>query len=155
MSSQVSRLGCDPGGTTGVAIFRGTTLIHSDAIGGSLEGFKEWWYESGHLAGVQEVVSEQFIPSRGFRGLDQTHSLLIEGAIQMAWDGPFTLQLPTQKATLIRQRETGDKGERERRDWLASKGLHFETKHAMDAATHILVERKRARDMAFWKRYWK
>ena len=154
MSSQVIRAGFDPGKSTGVCLFRGTNLIYSDAILGGLEGFKEWWRESGRMAGVSEVVCERYLP-RGLKGEDQTHSLLIEGAIQMAWDGPVTLQLPSMKATLIKQHDTGDKGERERRDWLASKGLHFETKHAMDAATHVLVERKKARDMAFWKRYWK
>ena len=155
MSSQVIRLGCDPGGTTGVAIFRGTTLIHSDAIGGALEGFKEWWYESGHLAGVQEIVTERFVPMAGLGGMTQAYSPQIEGAIKMVWDGPLTLQLRSSKATLFRQYHEGRKGERERKDWLASKGLHFETTHAMDAATHVLVERKNAKDMAFWKRYWK
>ena len=148
------RLGLDPGKTTGYSWWSGTSMIDSGAILGGLEGFKEWWFESDWPGKPAQIVSEQFVPSRGFRGLDQTYSLLIEGAVRFS-DYPVTLQLPSMKATLIKQHDTGDKGERERRDWLASKGLHFETKHAMDAATHVLVERKKARDMVFWKRYWK
>lgn len=147
-------MGIDPGLSTGWAIFQGTSLIGSGSIEGGVDGFIEWWRAGNLSSRVDEVVYERFIP-QGFKGLTQTHSLQVEGALFALWQGPRIGQLRTDKATLIKQHDTGDKGERERRDWLASKGLHFETKHAMDAATHILVERKKARDMAFWKRYWK
>lgn len=117
-------------------------------------GFIEWWREGNLSSRVDEVVYERFIPA-GFKGLTQVHSLQVEGALFALWNGPIVGQLRSAKASLFRQHEDGKKGERERRGWLASKGLHFETTHAMDAATHILVERKKARDMAFWKRYWK
>ena len=128
--------------------------MDSGAIPDGVDGFIEWWREGNLSSRVDEVVYERFIP-QGFKGLTQTHSLQVEGALFALWQGPRVGQLRTDKATLIRQRFEDKRGETERRDWLASKGLHFETKHAMDAATHILVERKRARDMAFWKRYWK
>ena len=147
-------MGIDPGLSTGWAIFQGTSLIGSGSIEGGVDGFIEWWREGNLSSRVDEVVYERFIP-QGFKGLTQTHSLQVEGALFALWQGPRVGQLRTDKATLIKQHDTGDKGERERRDWLASKGLHFETTHAMDAATHVLVERKKARDMAFWKRYWK
>jgi hypothetical protein len=154
MPSPVRRMGLDPGLSTGWAIFQGTSIIDSGSIEGGVDGFIEWWREGNLSSRVDEVVYERFIP-QGFKGLTQTHSLQVEGALFALWQGPRVGQLRTDKATLIKQHDTGDKGERERKDWLASKGLHFETKHAMDAATHILVERKKARDMAFWKRYWK
>ena len=147
-------MGIDPGLSTGWAIFQGTSLIGSGSIEGGVMGFIEWWREGNLSSRVDEVVYERFIPA-GFKGLTQAHSLQVEGALFALWNGPVVGQLRSSKATLIKQHDTGDKGERERKDWLASKGLHFETTHAMDAATHILVERKKARDMAFWKRYWK
>lgn len=152
--SSVLRLGLDPGKQTGFSWWADTSMISSGAIPNGLEGFKGWWDNADWPGRPSVIISERFIPSRGFKGIDQTYSLLIEGAVRFS-DYPVILQLPSLKASLIRQHDVGDKGERERKDWLASKGLHFETKHAMDAATHVLVERKNARDMAFWRRYWK
>ena len=154
MSSQVRRLGLDPGGSSGWALWHGTTLIDSGSIEGGVMGFIDWWHDCNIPSKIDEVVYERFIPA-GFKGLTQAHSLQVEGALFALWNGPTVGQLRSSKASLFRQHEDGKKGERERKDWLASKGLHFETTHAMDAATHVLVERKNAKDMAFWRRYWK
>ena len=155
MSSQVIRLGLDPGGSTGAAWFSGATLIKSEAILGGFDGFKEWWHEGDWPGTPGAIVMERYVPLEGFKGTDQTHSPQIEGAVKMVWERSLTLQQRSDKATLFRQHHVGRKGEIEREIWLASKGLHFETAHEMDAATHVLVERKRAKDMTFWKRYWK
>ena len=154
MSSQVRRLGCDPGLSTGWALWNGTSLIDSGSVEGGVMGFIDWWHDWNIPSKVDEVVYERFIPA-GFKGLSQVHSLQIEGALFALWNGPTTGQLRAAKATLFRQHHEGDKGQTERKEWLASKGLKFETTHAMDAATHVLVERKNAKDMKFWHRYWK
>ena len=155
MSSQVLRASFDPGWNTGVAIFQGTSMIYSGAIEGGVDGFKEWWNTSGRMHGVKDIVSEKFVAEVGLGGRSQGFSLQVEGALIMAWDGPLKFQQRDQKARLFRQRHPGDKGQAERKEWLASRGLHFETTHAMDAATHRLVERRDAKDMDFWHRYWK
>lgn len=148
----------DPGKETGFAAFFGSEMVQSGSIPGGLDGFIEWVNESGwtSLAGLS-VVCERFVPEAGLGGADQAWSLEIQGAVrllarQQGFD--LTLQLRSDKATLFGQEQLGDKGESERREWLAERGLVFDTDHAMDAATHVLVERKRARDMRFWRRYW-
>ena len=151
------RLGLDPGKETGWAAFHGVDLVESGSIPDGLEGFMEW-VESGwmSLAGLS-MVCERFVPEAGLGGEDQAWSLEIQGAVRLLSRQRgfgLTLQLRSDKATLFGQEQLGDKGETERREWLAERGLVFDTDHAMDAATHVLVERKRARDMLFWRRYW-
>lgn len=156
------RLGLDPGKQTGWARFLNEEMMDSGSIGGGLEGFMDWWDTgaggAGGTAGAGlHVICERFVPEAGLGGEDQAWSLEIQGAVrllarQLGFD--LTLQLRSDKATLFGQEQVGDKGEAERREWLAERGLVFDTDHAMDAATHVLVERKRARDLAFWDRYW-
>lgn len=151
------RLGLDPGKQTGWAAFYGATLERSGSIDGGLDGFIEWWGDEGWLLGQSSVVCERFVPEAGLGGADQAWSLEIQGAVRLlAYQQGFdlALQLRSDKATLFGQEQAGDKGEAERREWLAERGLVFDTDHAMDAATHVLVERKRARDLAFWRKYW-
>ena len=155
MSSQVLRASFDPGWNTGAVVFQGARMVYSDTIIGGVKAFKEWWLESGRMNGVKEIVSEKFVPEVGLGGKDQAFSLLVEGAMIMAWDGPIVFKQRDQKSRLFRQHHAGDKGQAERREWLAARGLKFETDHAMDAATHLLVTRRDAKDMDFWHRYWK
>lgn len=162
MPEPLMRLGLDPGKETGWAEFFGTDLQASGSIEGGLDGFVDWWQSGSAYRGWAEtgrlgVVCERFVPEVGLGGADQAWSLEIQGAVKLlARQNGFdlTLQLRSDKAALFGQEEVGDKGATERRAWLAERGLTFETDHAMDAATHVLVERKRARDMLFWKRYW-
>lgn len=151
-------LGLDPGKETGWAAFYGAKLERSGSIKGGLDGFIDWWEDEGWFLGHMSVVCERFVPEAGLGGEDQAWSLEIQGAVrllarQQGFD--LTLQLRSDKSVLFGQEQVGDKGEAERREWLAERGLVFDTDHAMDAATHVLVERKRARDLAFWNRYWK
>lgn len=158
------RLGLDPGKETGWAVFFGAELQESGSIEGGLDGFADWWQGSrytprlgDHFAEWFDVVCERFVPEAGLGGEDQAWSLEIQGAVRLLarqCGFSLTLQLRSDKATLFGQEQLGDKGATERRAWLAERGLAFETDHAMDAATHVLVERKRARDMQFWRRYW-
>lgn len=153
------RLGLDPGKQTGWARFLDEEMMDSGSIGGGLEGFMDWWDTGagGPVGAGLHVICERFVPEVGLGGADQAWSLEIQGAVKLlARQNGFdlTLQLRSDKAALFGQEEVGDKGATERRAWLAERGLTFETDHAMDAATHVLVERKRARDMLFWKRYW-
>lgn len=153
------RLGLDPGKQTGWARFLDEEMMDSGSIGGGLEGFMDWWDTGagGPVGAGLHVICERFVPEAGLGGEDQAWSLEIQGAVRLlARQRGFglTLQLRSDKATLFGQRQLGDKGEAERREWLAERGLVFDTDHAMDAATHVLVERKRARDLAFWERYW-
>lgn len=153
------RLGLDPGKETGWAFFYGAELRRSGSIEGGLDGFVEWWERNWPSMDFQylSVVCERFVPEAGLGGKDQAWSLEIQGAVRLlAYQQGFdlTLQLRSDKAALFGQEQVGDKGETERREWLAERGLVFDTNHAMDAATHVLVERRRARDMLFWRRYW-
>lgn len=149
-------LGFDPGKTTGFAWFSGPGLVNTEAIPGGYDGFMEWWCENvdGVIDIADRIVIERYIPVEGFRGIDQTYSLEIQGAIRALASVPVVLQPRSDKATLFNQAFTGDKGEQERSAWFRERGLAFSTPHEMDAATHVLVERKRARDLAFWRRYW-
>lgn len=155
-------LGLDPGKKTGWAEFFDTDLQASGSIDGGLDGFMDWWqsessYRGWAEAGRLRVVCERFVPEVGLGGADQAWSLEIQGVVRWlarAHGFGLTLQLRSDKAVLFGQEEVGDKGESERREWLVERGLVFDTNHAMDAATHVLVERKRARDMQFWTRYW-
>ena len=132
----------------------------SGSIGGGLDGFIDWWASDGKWflhTNCLSVVCERFVPEAGLGGADQAWSLEIQGVVRFLarqHGFPLALQLRSDKAALFGQEEVGDKGATERRAWLAERGLTFETDHAMDAATHVLVERKRARDMQFWRRYW-
>lgn len=149
-------LGFDPGKTTGFAWFNDAELVMTEAIPGGYDGFMEWWRENvdGVIDFADRIVIERYIPVEGFRGIDQTYSLEIQGAIRALASVPVTLQPRSDKATLFNQAFTGDKGERERAAWFRERGLNFLTPHEMDAATHVLVERKRARDVLFWRKYW-
>jgi hypothetical protein len=150
------RLGLDPGKETGWAAFRDEDMFDSGAISGGFDGFIEWW-ENGRafLPPGIKIVMERFVPLEGFRGVDQTYSLEIQGAaraLARAEGVSVTLQLRSDKATLFGQQESGDKGAIERREWLRERGLAFDTDHAMDAGTHVLVNQKR--NPLFWARYW-
>lgn len=150
-------IGFDPGKATGYAAFQDAQLIESQVIYGGFEGFEEWWganIDHGPISLADSIVVERYIPLEGFRGIDQTYSLEIQGAIRALASAPVTLQQRSDKATLFNQVFDGDKGQQERFAWFRERGLHFYTPHEMDAATHVLVARKRARDMKFWRRYW-
>lgn len=159
---RLMRLGLDPGKETGWAEFFGTDLQASGSIEGGLDGFVDWWqsgsaYRGWAEAGRLSVVCERFVPEVGLGGTDQAWSLEIQGAVKLLARQsafPLVLQPRSDKAALFGQKDIGDRGETERKRWLSERGLNFATNHAMDAATHVLVERRRARDMAFWKRYW-
>lgn len=161
MASERWSLGLDPGKTTGFAMFCDTSMVAAGSIPGGFEGFVEWWFtERGFAPRPQDMgrlVIERYVPLEGFRGIDQTYSLEVQGAartLALLAGIPVILQMRSAKATLFGQQETGDKGEAERRAWLAERGLVFDptTSHAMDAATHVLVSEKSSLD--FWNRYW-
>lgn len=152
-------LGLDPGLSTGFAIFDGPDMVDNGVIPGGLEGFWDWMSQRTMHDNFppDQIICERYVPLEGFRGIDQTYSLEVQGAIRTIAhmrNIPVTLQLRSDKATLFGQSELGDKGEQERREWLEERGLTFEAAHDMDAATHVLVSQKRARDMDFWNRYW-
>ena len=150
-------IGFDPGKATGYAAFRDDDLVDSACISGGFDGFMDWWSDNvdqGTLSLADRIVVERYIPLEGFRGIDQTYSLEIQGAIRALACAPLTLQQRSDKATLFNQNYGGDRGEQERRKWLEDRGLVFDTPHEMDAATHVLVERKRSLDLGFWNRYW-
>lgn len=148
--------GFDPGKSTGFALFNGAELIMSESIEGGFVGFRDWWHDHADwpLDQVDEFVVERYVPTEGFRGIDQTYSLEIQGAIRMVTSANITLQLRSDKATLFKQVFDGDKGQREREAWFAERGMTFQTTHELDAATHVLVSKKRDRDREFWRRYW-
>lgn len=148
-------IGFDPGKSTGYAAFRGADLIETQVISGGYDGFIEWWRDNTEhtlLEECDEIVVERYIPVEGFRGIDQTYSLEIQGAIRALAHVPVALQPRSDKATLFNQEFTGDRGEQERKEWLDARGLGFHTPHEMDAATHVMVNQKR--DPDFWNRYW-
>lgn len=146
--------GFDPGKETGFALFHGAELMMTESIEGGFVGFRDWW--TGHidypLDQVDEFVVERYVPVEGFRGMDQTHSLEIQGAIRMVAGAKITLQLRSDKSTLFNQVFEGDRGRQEREAWFKERGLSFATTHELDAATHVLVSQKRNRE--FWRRYW-
>ena len=161
MGTETWRLGLDPGKTTGFAMFCDTEMVAAGGIEGGFDGFIEWWHAPRGFAPVpndmDQLIIERYVPLEGFRGIDQTYSLEVQGAARTLAhlvDIQVKLQLRSDKAVLFGQEETGDKGAAERRAWLAERGLIFDpaTSHAMDAATHVLVSAKR--DPAFWNRYW-
>lgn len=163
MTGRSVTLGLDPGKSTGYAAFLGAQMIESGVIPGGFDGFADWWdlhciWREDLFFGrdaVGAIVVERYVPLEGFRGMDQTHSLEIQGAVRMDARGmgiPVTLQPRSHKASLFGQQFTGGKGEQERIEWLAARGLRFEAKHDMDAATHVLVAKKS--DPEFWERYW-
>lgn len=157
MKGKSITLGFDPGKSTGFAVFIGTELAETEAITGGFDGFMEWWEKNvdhGWISVADEIVMERYVPVEGFRGMDQTYSLEIQGAIRAMATVPVKLQTRSDKATLFNQNFTGDKGEMEREAWLLERGMGFATPHEMDAVTHIMVSKKRRRDMAFWRRYW-
>ena len=151
-------LGVDPGKDTGWALFRDAEMVECGVIEDGFEGFCQWWRHRGleNAGEYLRIVCERFVPEVGLGGQDQMWAPEIQGAIRLlaAQNGhPLNLQLRSDKSTLFGQEEQGDRGEGERRTWLAERGLEFHTNHAMDAATHVLVDRKRARDLEFWNRY--
>lgn len=148
-------IGIDPGGTTGIAIFSDVELVECEAVMGGFDGFMEWWRSKrgADWAMIADaLVVEDFIVEPDFVG--RAYPSEIIGAIRALWSGELIVQPRSAKSTLFNQVFTGDKGEMERAAWLKERGLTFFTPHEMDAATHVLVERKRARDMEFWRRYW-
>lgn len=148
-------LGLDPGKTTGYAFFSGTELVEAGEIPGGLKGFLEWWDDRVLMHDtLARIVMEEYVPLEGFRGKDQTHSLQIQGAVIALSGVEVVLQTRSDKATLFNQTFTGDKGEAERFAWLRERGLDSQSGHALDAVTHVLVNRKRVRDMRFWMAYW-
>ena len=147
-----SYLGLDQGKSTGAAWLVNDEIQWSTVVEDGFDGFLDWWRRNNPDPSL--IICERYVPLEGFRGKDQTHSLKIEGAVQAMSECNVVLQTRSDKATLFKQTFTGDKGEKERREWLRERGLFFATDHEMDAATHILVNRKRAKDMRFWKRYW-
>ncbi len=157
----LKRLGLDPGKETGWALFEDTNLHSSGSIDGGVYGFMNWWIGKEDLfnesATNLSIVCESFTPEVGLGGKDQTWSLEVQGALKVLClqaGIKLKFQQRSDKASLFGQKFVGAKGERERVDWLKDRGLVFDTTHAMDAATHVLVDRRLSRDIDFWKTYW-
>lgn len=150
----VKRLGVDPGETTGVALFKGSSLLFSDNISGGVEGFVEWWRDWRIQDKIDHIVIENFVVEPSFTGIPVASEII--GAVKVLRNTlPITLQSRSDKATLFNQVKRGDAGEAERFAWLEDRGfVRIGKGHNLDAITHVLVERKRARDPEFWAKYW-
>lgn len=151
----IIRIGIDPGETTGVAVFRDENLIYSDNIGRGVYGVIDWWDMNEHSGyAPSEVIVENFVAEPSFVGVPIASEVI--GALRAMWkDGELIMQDRSAKATLFNQQKSGDAGEAERFAWLEERGFKRIGKgHNLDAITHVLVNRKRARDPKFWKKYW-
>lgn len=143
-------MGIDPGESTGIAFFYGSEFDSSETVTGGVDGFISWWHRMGISDKIDEIVMEDFIVEPSFVGRAEPSEII--GVVRAMWTGKITIQKRSDKATMFRQVFSGSKGEMERKAWLAERGLHFTTGHEMDAATHVLVAKKR--DIKFWNKYW-
>lgn len=143
-------LGIDPGNTTGFAFFADWKLCGHGEIPGGVEGFIAWWNSLNISDYKLELIVENFVVEPSFVGVPVASEII--GAIKALWDGPMQIQQRSYKASLFHQKKPGDAGQSERIAWLKERGLEFESTHAMDAATHVLVNQKR--NPQFWARYW-
>jgi hypothetical protein len=157
--SKTKILGLDPGKNTGWALFHETKMISSGTIDGGVYGFINWWlgFRQNEGKKLDTIVCESFNPEVGLGGKNQTWSLEVQGALKLLClqeSIDLKFQQRSDKANMFGQNFVGTKGEAERREWLKARGLIFETTHAMEAATHVLVDRRLSRDINFWKTYW-
>ena len=85
-------LSIDPGGKggdTGIVLLRyrddeAPTLVNSWAIGGGLDGFRDWYLNAWYGLGIAEtVIVENFVHFKAIQ--IETTPILIEGAVRFIW----------------------------------------------------------------------
>lgn len=122
-------LAVDPGGTTGVAMFRGHNREpHFEEVHDGHHGFVRWMADQWDE--FEQIICESFIPRPGARSM-QYDALFIIGWLDgeaLLRGVPFKLQSPAQAKSFA----TNDK--------LKAAGLYPVGKgHAQDAARHLLT----------------
>lgn len=124
-------LGLDPGGTTGLAIFRYTDetlpeLVFLDHIEGGMLGYYDYFFES-YLDENLVAVSEKWVSRPGVRNPDITPAY-IEGVQLAQWGQNRVLyQTPDMKQMVP------DQILKDQHLWVPN------ARHAMDATIHVLV----------------
>lgn len=136
----------DPGKVTGAAYVQwgrtqGLSVIATHAIENGCEGFIDWFRSH---APFQLIICEEFNIDGTITG---TWSAQIEGALKAMWGSPIVWQRRDDKAVIR-------KGEPERNDWLASRGIHLKTQHERDAVVHGLVYARRQGHLPTIEKYW-
>lgn len=141
----------DPGLVTGAASVRwgdhtGLEVVKTESIPDGCEGFIQWWYSKRYLPFVDLdlVICEEFNIDGTITG---TWAPEIQGALKAMWGGTIVWQRRDDKAVIR-------KGEPERNDWLASRGIHLKTQHERDAVCHGLVHARRIKHMPTLLKYW-
>lgn len=124
-------LGLDPGGTTGLAIFRYTDdtlpeLVFLDHIEGGMLGYYDYFFES-YLDENLVAVSEKWVSRPGVRNPDITPAY-IEG-VQLAQWGQNRVQYQTPDMKQM----VPDQILKDQHLWVPN------ARHAMDATIHVLV----------------
>lgn len=137
-------LGCDPGESTGLALFRDDELLWSKTVTNGVDGFIEW--AKTDMPWHNVLILESFIAEKDFVGRSFA-SEVIGAALAISQAQQKVFQSRGQKATLIRG------SEKDRFQWLRNHGFTG-TSHELDAITHALLRLRSTGNEAAIKRYW-
>ena len=142
-------LSLDPGGTTGVAIFDYTettepVMVMNDQIGGSLEGFIQWYLGSKIKYRWDHIVCEDFTLRLNVKFPDLSPVYIIGALNAIEWGSldNLTMQQPTIKPLCDDPR-------------LKKMGLHTPGfGHANDAVRHAIIYLRNKKHMPTLKMGW-
>lgn len=156
-----TRIGIDPGKSTGIAWFYGPQFGGSGQVEGGVQGFIEWLnigFGSILMAEIEEVVIEDFDidGTRSGTWSSEIVGIMKDYAYRSGGRISLVVQKRSDKAALFNQVKKGDAGEAERFAWLKERGFERIGKgHNLDAITHVLVRGKKIDRAEFYNRYWK
>lgn len=141
-------LSCDPGESTGWALWDDDKLIAQGVITNGVDGAIEW--AMTEMPAHDTLVLESFIVEPDFVGrsyASEVIGVLMLASRQMGANPVVGFQSRGQKATVIRGTET------QRFEWLRSHGFTGSS-HELDAIAHGLLRLRREGNVAVVKQYW-
>ena len=154
-------LSIDPGKQSGVALGiygdYGYELVKVWQISDGLQGFIEWWKETGHKVIVYRewaymkpivVVCEKFV-LRSNQFVADTEPLLIEGALSALHNGDIVWQLRSDKSLV------DDSVLKKNGLWHTGKQVGWkDARDTNDAIIHALAYLKKNKHIATLEKYW-